>query len=153
MSKIPVSQETKLTDASAVETDPDILVGRAATWAMKLWNVVHRGMGDTQEAAMHRAAKLANVSPNTIWKLRYRRPRSVDAHIYFRLQAAYQQHVESAEATVAANLEILRTLPATPRRDRLVAQMAEFLRDQEGEEGGVAAPFAAEDEDQSRHWG
>lgn len=142
-----------MTDVSAVETDPDVLVDRAARWALSLWRTVHRGMGDTQERSMHAAAKLAKVSPNTIWKLRYRRPREIGASVYFRLQAAYARHVESAEATVAANLDLLRKLPATPARERLVAQMEKYLRDHEGEEGRAPPGFPAEDEDQSQNWG
>lgn len=141
-----------MTDATAFETNPDKLVSEASGWALGLWEFVHRGMGDTQEAAMHRAAKLAHVSPNTIWKLRYRRPRDIAVSVYFKLKAAHARHVESVEGQIAANLEVLRTLPRTPSRARLVAELEGYLRNQEGAEGGVSA-FAAEDEDQSRTWG
>lgn len=143
MSKNLLPQESKLTDATAFETDPDKLVDEASGWAVGLWKVVHRGMGDTQEAAMHRAARIAQVSPNTIWKLRYRRPRDIAASVYFRLKAAHARHVESVEGQIAANLEILRALPATPSRARLVASLAEYVRDQQGAEGW--ADTASED--------
>ena len=130
--------------ASSVETDPTRLVDEAAGWAIGLWKAAHRTIGDTQERSMHEAARLARVSPNTIWRLRYRKPADISVSIYNRLMVAHRQHVESAEATVAANLEILRSLPATPARTRLVAQMEEFLRDQEGAEVGRVASKVAQ---------
>lgn len=139
MSKNPLPQESKLTDATAFETDPDKLVDEASGWAIGLWRLAHRGLGDTQEAAMHKAARLAEVSPNTIWKLRYRRPRDIAASVYFKLKAAHARHVESVEGQIAANLEILRTLPANSSRARLVASMAEFLGDQAGDEEWAAS--------------
>jgi hypothetical protein len=151
MSKIQLPQESKLTDATAFETDPDKLVDEASGWALGLWRLVHQGMGDTQEASMHKAAKLARVSPNTIWKLRYRRPRDIAVSVYFKLKAAHARHVESVEGQIAANLEILRTLPANPSRTRLAASLEQYLRDQEGEEGG-GDDFDPADDDQSKHW-
>lgn len=115
-------------DASAIETEPDKLVAEARGWALALWNKVYRGLGDTQESAMHTAARLAKVPPSTIWGMRYRPPRTIDVSVYFKLKAAYVRHVESVEADIAQNLESLRALPASAARDRLVAQMEEYLR-------------------------
>ncbi len=152
MSKIPLPQESKVTDATAAfETDPDKLVGEASGWAKGLWRRVHLRLGTTKEDAMHEAARLAGVSPNTIWKLRYRRPRDIAASVYFKLKAAHSRHVESVEGQIAANLEILRTLPATPSRQRLVVELAQYLRDQEGDEVGASAHDPADD-NQDINW-
>jgi hypothetical protein len=142
MSKKSVSQEPKVTDISAVEIDPDKLVAQAARWATALWRRAEAD-GGGKERAMFTAANWAKVSPNTFWKLKYRPPRDLGVSIYFRLQAAHERHVSSVEAQIAANLEELRALPATAARERLMAQMEEFL-------GASQSP---ENEDQSAHWG
>lgn len=152
MSKKTLPHESEMTDATAFETDPDKLVDEARGYALGLWRHVHRGLGDTQENAMHEAARLAKVTPNTIWKLRYRRPREIGASIYFKLKAAHARHVQSVEARVADNLAALRSLPATPANRRLVASMEEFLGHSEGE-AGFAEPYPEENADQSTGWG
>lgn len=117
-----------MTDATAYETDPSKLVDKAAGWAMALWRRAERESDDGKERAMHRAATWAKVSPGTLWKLRYRKPSEIGVSIYFKLEAAHARLITSVEARVAANLEELRQLPATPSRERLVAGMEEYLR-------------------------
>ena len=137
-----------MTDATAYETDPTKLVDKATGWALALWRRAELDHGDGKERAMHTAANWADVPPHTFWKLKYRRPDEIGASIYFKLYAAYQRRIASVEARVAANLQELRELPATPARERLVAGMEEYLRTSEG-----ARAVPAEDHDQSREWG
>jgi len=148
MSKKTLPQESKMTDATAVETDPSKLVERAATWAMALWRRAELDHGTGKERAMHTAASWADVPPHTFWKLKYRRPDEIGASIYFKLNAAYERRIASVEARVAANLQELRELPATPSRKRLVAGMEEYLRASQS----AGAAIAPEDHDQSREW-
>lgn len=140
-----------MTDATAYETDPSKLVDRAASWAMALWRRAEREDGAGRERAMHRAATWAKVSPGTLWKLRYRKPAEIGASIYFKLEAAHERFITSVEARVAANLEELRQLPATPARERLVAGMEEFLGASEGT--ALVSGESDEHHDQSREWG
>jgi hypothetical protein len=90
------------------------------------------------------------VSPGTVWSFRYRPPKKLDVTAYFSIRAAYERHVASVEATLAQNLVVLRSLPATASRDRLVAQMEEFLGNQESDPAGTEAE---ETFDQSQGWG
>ena len=137
-----------MTDATAIETDPEKLVGEARGWALSLWDKAHKGIGGTQDQAMHKAASMAGVTPHTLWKLRYRTPEEIGVSIYNRLKAAHARHIESVEARLADDLAALRLLPPTPHRARLVAQVEDFLGTAAGPEGP-----AAEDDDQSLNWG
>lgn len=133
MSKKFVSKDQKVTDISAYETDPTKLVEEAKAWALALWRRADRD-DRNQQRAMHRAADWADVTPNTLWKLKYRPPRDLSVSVYNRLRRAYVERIESVEGKVAENLAALRELPTTPHRARLVAQMEEFLGASEGEE-------------------
>lgn len=127
MDKNELRDRPKMTDLSAIETDPEKLVDEAAGWAMALWKRAAQLYGHKQDTAMHTAANWASVPPTTLWKLRYRKPRDLGISTYNRIKAAHQKHVESVEAKSAENLIALRALPASPSRDRLVAQLEEFL--------------------------
>lgn len=122
-----------MTDATAIETDPDKLVDKAAAWAMALWKRAAM-QGEKQDRAMHTAARWADVPPTTFWNLRYRRPREIGVSIFNRLQAAHHKHVESVEGKLAENLIALRALPSTPDRERLAADLEKFLGIAQGEE-------------------
>lgn len=141
MSKKTLTQDQKVTDATAFETDPKKLVGEAATWSGALWKRAHQ-IAANRERAMHQAANWAGVTPNTIWQLRYRPPKSIDVSVYFKLKTAFVRHVDSVEGKIAENLQVLRALPETPARARLVAQMEEFLRNSESEETRAIAERA-----------
>lgn len=132
-----------MTDLSAIETDPDKLVDEAAGWAMALWRRAAQLYGHKQDTAMHTAANWAGVPPTTFWKLRYRKPRDLGISTYNRIKAAHQRHVASVEATSAENLIALRSLPSTPSRDRLVAQLESYLGIAEGETPRAPAKRAA----------
>ena len=123
-----------MTDISAIETDPDKLLDDARKWAKELCKAVKRQTDAKADAALNTAARWADVSPTMIWKLKYRPPNTVDAHIYNRLKLAHARYVKSPEATIADNLAALKALPSNPARDRLMAGMEEYLRTAQGEE-------------------
>ena len=151
MGKKPLLPEQKMFDAGAIDLAPEKRIDQARDWALALWDRVAAYPGENQESAMHRAARMAKVSASMIWSFRYRMPKKLDVAAYFSIKAAYERHVASVEASLADNLLVLRSLPSNPSRDRLVAQMEEFLGNQEGGEGRVAEAEA--DFDQRNGWG
>lgn len=141
-------------DAGAIDDlAPERRIEQARTWALALWDRVAALPGENQESAMHRAARLAKVSASMIWAFRYRMPKKLDVAAYFSIKAAYERHVASVEASLADNLLVLRALPSNPARDRLVAQMEEFLGHQEGDEGRFVGAETDADFDQRTGWG
>lgn len=134
MSKKSLGEEQKVSDIAANEIQPETIVAKARKWALALWERAEKLEGQNRETAMHTAARWADVTPNTIWKLRYRVPRNLDVAVFFKLEAAHQRHITSVEAKVAENLIALRALPSTPSRDRLVADMEKYLGASEGAE-------------------
>lgn len=116
-----------MSDLTANEIQPEMVVEKATRWAVALVKrAEHLGV-DGRDNAIRTAARWANVTPNAIWTLLYRKPREVGASTFLRLKAAHRKHIESVEAKVAENYIALKALPPTPSRDRLVADMAEFL--------------------------
>lgn len=103
-------------------TDATHLVDDAARWSGALWNKTHAGMGDTQEAAMYRAAERYGVEPGTLWALRYRKPKDILASVYFKLKAAYEHECERQEARLRHELELVKALPSTTAREGLVRE-------------------------------
>lgn len=134
MGKKTLRDRPKMTDLSANEFEPETLVSRAKVWAMALWKRAEDLYGDGKDNAMHTAARWAGVSPNLLWRLRYRPPAGIDASPYLKLMAAHERLINSVEAKSAENLIALRALPSNPSRDRLVAQLEEFLGIAPGEE-------------------
>lgn len=128
-------------EASLVETDPVKCVEDAAKWSGALWNKTYLGMGDTQEAAMHRTAATYGVDPGTLWALRYRKPKGILAHVYARLKAAYFAECGRQEAKLRHELEMVRALPRTPDREALIAETESAL--------GIASSAAVEADDYS----
>lgn len=98
-----------MTDAAGF-TDP---VDEAANWANELIRRQHRGPGDTVEAAMHRASNKYRIDHQTLWRLRYRKPKDMLVKAYVRLKAAYEAEIERQEAKLAHELEITKTLRGT----------------------------------------
>lgn len=140
-------------DAGAIDLAPERRIEQAREWALALWDRIASLPGENQESAMHRAARLAKVSASMIWSFRYRMPKKLDVAAYFSIKAAYERHVASVEAGLAENLLVLRSLPSNPARDRLVAQMEEFLGHQAGDEGRFVRAESDADYDQSQGWG
>ena len=58
---------------------------------------VHRGPGDTVDAAMHRAEHLYGVPAKWLHRLRYREIRDMPLSAFFALLAAYQVASEAGE--------------------------------------------------------
>ncbi|GGA64706.1 hypothetical protein [Pelagibacterium lentulum] len=114
-----------MTDAAGF-TDP---VDEAANWANELVKRQHRGPGDTVEAAMHRASTKYRIEHQTLWRLRYRKPKDMMLKAYLRLKAAYQAEIERQEAKLAHELEVTKHLrgpnatpsPAEAEADALLA--------------------------------
>ena len=114
-------------------SDASALVEDCARWSGALWSKAHAGLGDTQEAAMYRAASRHGIEPNVFWTLRYRRPKDVLASVYFKLKAAYEAECERQEARLRHELELVKALPRTPDRQRIVDAAEAALRAVEGE--------------------
>lgn len=122
-------------DAGSIEPAAERLVDDAARWSTALWSKTHDGMGDTQEAAMYRAAERYGVEPGTFWALRYRKPKDILASIYFKLKAAYEAECERQEAMLAHQLEITKALPRTEARQRLIDEAEARLGRPQGPPG------------------
>ena len=114
-------QQKAMTDATISPAD------EAAGWADGLLRFAHRGPGDTVDAAMHRVSTKHGIEHQTLWRLRYRRPRDLMASVYLRIKAAYDAECERQEAKLAHQLEITRALPRTSARDRLIAETEALL--------------------------
>lgn len=85
-------------------------VDEAAVWANELVKRQHRGPGDTVDAAMHRASRAYRVDRQTLWRLRYRRPKDLMVKAYLRLKAAYEAECARQDAKLAHELELTRQL-------------------------------------------
>ena len=140
--KFPLFREQKVFDVSAIETEPDKIVARASRWAEALWNKVYLGLGDTQEAAMHRAEQRYGVPAQTFWALRYRKPKDLAASVYMRLMLAYEAECDRQEAKLAHELAIAKALPPTESRQALIAETEALLGP--GDEPGEVATTAAD---------
>jgi hypothetical protein len=134
MDKNELPEGQKMTDMTAIETDPEKLLADARTWAKELCGAVKRQTDAKADAVLNTAARFAGVAPSLIWKLKYRPPKEVSVSVYNRLKLAHARYVKSPEATIAENLAALRSLPTNPARDRLMAGMEEYLRTAQGKE-------------------
>lgn len=105
------------------------VVDEAATWADLLVRREHRGPGDTIDAARARAARKHKLPEQVLWALRYRKPKRIWADLYKALEAAVEAETQTMEARIAENLKLLEAMPASPARDRMVAQLARFQAD------------------------
>lgn len=121
-----------MTDMTAVD--------EAASWADLIVRREHRGPGDTLDAARMRAARKHRLPEQTLWSLRYRKPKDLSASIYRALYRAYVAETQSMEAKIAENIKLLEALPASPARDRMVAQLARFQADSANETQAAKTP-------------
>ena len=62
---------------------------------------------------MHRASNKYRIDHQTLWRLRYRKPKDMLVKAYVRLKAAYEAEIERQEAKLAHELEITKTLRGT----------------------------------------
>ena len=109
-------------------------VEEAKGWANRLIAAHHRGPGDTTDAAIHRAAVKHGLDPQLLWRLRYRSPKSIVTGAWKRVKAAYEAECERQEARLRHELEITKTLPATPARLALIAETEALLGQASGSE-------------------
>ena len=116
-----------MTAFCANDLEPAMLVTKATIWGNALWKRAEDLEGNGRENAMHTAARWAGVSPGLLWRLRYRRPATIDASPYLKLQNTYERLIASVEGKSAENLIALKALPSSPARTRLIAELEEFL--------------------------
>lgn len=67
---------------------------------------VHRGPGDTVEAAMHRAERLYGVPASWLHRLRYREIRDLPTSAFFAIVNAYHAAAEAGERAYLAEREL-----------------------------------------------
>ncbi len=94
-------REEQMSDAAYVE--------QAAEWANALVIRESRGPGDT-ENAMRRIEQRYGVPFNSLWSLRYRRPKNIVVGLFARLHAAYEAECERQMRKMAHELEITKTV-------------------------------------------
>jgi hypothetical protein len=135
MCKNPLRSEQNMSDAT-VTTEADA-VSRAAVWAEKLLSRVHHGPGDNVETAMHRAEQKYGVPAQTFWALRYRRPKAMAVAAWLHLKNVYEAECGRQEARLRHELEITKTLPATPARLALIAEAEAALGQAAGSEAAA----------------
>lgn len=114
-----------MSDVSVVD-DADA-VEKASNWAEKLLARVHRGPGDSVDAAMHRAEQAYGIPAQTFWALRYRKPKAMAVAAWLRIKEAYDTACASQEARLRHELEISKHLPPTPARLALVREVEALL--------------------------
>lgn len=96
-------------DLNAKTIKPADLVDEAAFWAAKLTEKAEAQTGKT-ETALKTVARQTGVSANTLWMLRYRKPKDMAVSIYMKLKAAFeaaekrQYERSNHEATIARSL-------------------------------------------------
>src|SRR5690606_9165108 len=108
--ELPEGQEVTDVSTMEIEVDPIKLRDQARAWSNELLKTFKRQHEAKEPEAMSAVARWAGVTTNTIWKLKYRPPRTLDVSIYNRLRLAHARYVKSPEATIAENLAALRAL-------------------------------------------
>ena len=100
MRKKPLREE-QMTDAAYVE--------QAAKWANDLVIRESRGPGDT-ENAMRRIEQRYGVPFNSLWSLRYRKPKAIMCGLFDRLHHAYTAECDRQMRKMANELEITKAV-------------------------------------------
>lgn len=91
---------------------------------------VHRGPGDTVEAAMHRAERLYGAPAKWLHRLRYRQIRDMPVSAFASIVKAYQAASAAADRAYAAEREL------ADARNSKVLWLADLVaRPQDGSEG------------------
>ena len=124
--KTSLPRDKKVSDASAIVDD-------CARWSGALWSKAHAGLGDTQEAAMYRAANRYGIEPNVFWAPRYRKPKDVLASVYLKLKAAYENECERQEARLRHELELAKALQGSASLEAAISEAEATLGSQKGE--------------------
>lgn len=116
-------------------SDAEATVNEATSWAESLLQRTYRGPGDTIEAASYRAEQKYGVPANTFWTLRYRKPSGILAHIYLRLQAAYEAECGRQEARLRHEIEMARALQGGAALDAAISEAEAALGSAESKTG------------------
>ena len=95
-------------------------VDEAKGMAEFILHKVHRGPGDTVEAAMHRAERLYGVPAQWLHRLRYREIRDMPTSAFFAIFQAYRAACEAADR--AYEKEKAQHVP-----DAAVVRFADFV--------------------------
>lgn len=82
---------------------------------------VHRGPGDTVEAAIHRAERIYGVPANWLHRLRYREIKDMPVSAFASIVMAYRAACDAGERAYAAEREL-----ADARNSKL-ARLADFV--------------------------
>lgn len=90
---------------------------------------VHRGPGDTVEAAMHRAERMYGVSASWLHRLRYREIKDMPMSAFAALVHAYRAASEAGEKAYAAERKL-----ADARNSKLAGLAAALAGPQSDEE-------------------
>jgi hypothetical protein len=106
----------------------DAVVNRAASWADALLAKVHRGPGDTIDAAMYRAESKYGIPAQTFWSLRYRPPKDILASVYLRLQSAYEAECAKQEAKLRHEIEMTKRVMGDAAPEALVREAEALVR-------------------------
>lgn len=89
---------------------------------------VHRGPGDTVDAAMHRAERIYGVPAVWLHRLRYRQIKDMPVSAYGAIVNAYRTALEASERAYEAEREL-----ADARNSKLVG-LADFVAGPKGGE-------------------
>lgn len=109
----------------------DAVVTQASTWADALLSKVHRGPGDTIDAAMFRAEAKYGIPANVFWTLRYRRPKDILASVYLRLQAAYQAECDRQEARLRHEINLTKQVMGDDATEAVVRKVLTLVHSKE----------------------
>lgn len=132
MCKKPLHLEQEVFEATF---DEGKRVDQAAKWAEALVCKVHRGPGDSVEAAMYRAETKFGIPYGTLWALRYRKPKAMLGGAWEYLKHVYYAECGRQEAIVRHDLTILKALPRTADRQALIDEAEAALGIATGETG------------------
>lgn len=99
-------------------------VSEARGMANTILNSVHRGPGDTVEAAMHRAERLYGVPSAWLHRLRYRNIKDMPVSAYGAVVSAYRAACEATEKAYEAERKL-----ADARNSKLLG-LADFVAGQ-----------------------
>jgi hypothetical protein len=108
-------------------SDAGIYVEEAARWARSLVHSEARGPGD-HENAMRRVARRLHVPFNTLWRLHYRKPKTIGAEIFCALGEAINDNQRRWK-------EEREHLEPTTTLGRALLGAADWLAREEKEEG------------------
>jgi len=85
-------------------------VDRARGWARTLEE--EQAKGSTLERARHDLEAKYGIPANIFWSLRHRPPKTIAAHLYHGLMAAYQRELERQRRRYGEELEETRRIQA-----------------------------------------